>query len=205
MKPHSMITAALSLLAGGAIAASDFVDTAQVISAKPKLARVTEKRQECDPVAAPAPSPAPKKESSVAGTILGGIAGGLLGHEVGGGSGRTAATIIGATGGAVAGSVIADRANSGAAAPNTPPPPPQQCRTIETSREVVEGYDVVYRYNGREISVVMPYNPGGTLKVGVSAVVDESAMDGERRRTDPAAPRGADPKARPGGNYQYRY
>ena len=209
MKYQFLTATVLSMLAGGAIAASDFIDTAQVISAKPKIARVTEKRQDCDPAAAPAPAPAPKKESNIAGTILGGIAGGLLGHEVGGGSGKTAATIIGAAGGAVAGGMIGDRSST-SAVQNTPLPAPQQCRTIETSREVVEGYDVVYRYNGRDVSVVLPSNPGITVRVAISAVVDEPPLDAPRRGVETSAPKGAEVKGRrprepQGGNYQYRY
>lgn len=209
MKYQSLTATVLCMLAGSTIAASDFIDTAQVISAKPKIARVTEKRQDCDPAAAPAPTPAPKKESNMAGTILGGIAGGLLGHEVGGGSGKTAATIIGAAGGAVAGGMIGDRSST-SATPNAPPPPPQQCRTVETTREVVEGYDVVYRYNGRDVSVVLPSNPGITVKVAISAVVDESPLDAPRRGVETSAPKGAEVKGRrprepQGGNYQYRY
>ena len=47
--------------------------------------------------------------NNIAGTIIGGIAGGLLGHQVGGGSGQTAATILGGVGGAVAGSQVQQR------------------------------------------------------------------------------------------------
>ena len=41
-----------------------------------------------------------------AGTVIGGLAGGLLGHQVGRGSGNTAATIDGAVGGALVGNQI---------------------------------------------------------------------------------------------------
>lgn len=47
--------------------------------------------------------------SDVAGTVIGGIVGGLIGHEMGGGSGKTATTVLGAAGGAVAGNQIAKR------------------------------------------------------------------------------------------------
>jgi outer membrane lipoprotein SlyB len=40
------------------------------------------------------------------GMIAGAVVGGLLGHQVGGGSGKTAATVIGAAGGAYAGNEI---------------------------------------------------------------------------------------------------
>lgn len=206
--------AVLALLGGAVQAASDFVDTATVVSSKPRIERVTESRQECDPA-----QPAPKKETSVVAPILGGVAGGLLGHQVGQGSGKTAATIIGATGGAVAGSVIANNTGS------NPPAQPQQCRTIETSREVVNGYDVVYRYNGRDVNVVLPSNPGNTIKVGISAIVDDRPAANENRASDNPPPRGRDgqdgrdgrsrrnrdggygrgPGDAGGGNYQYRY
>jgi uncharacterized protein YcfJ len=152
------ILAIAAALAGSAYAASDFVDTAQVISAKPIIERVADSRQECDTVQAP------QKSGGVIAPIIGGVVGGLIGHQVGQGSGQTAATIVGAAGGAVAGNAIGNRAGS---------QPEQRCRTIESSREVVNGYDVVYRYNGRDVNVALPYNPGNTIKVGVAAILDE--------------------------------
>ena len=47
---------------------------------------------------------------NIAGTVIGGIVGGLIGHQIGGGSGQTAATIVGAAGGAVAGHEVERRA-----------------------------------------------------------------------------------------------
>ena len=40
------------------------------------------------------------------GTVAGGVLGGLLGHQVGGGNGKTAMTVLGAAGGAYAGNTI---------------------------------------------------------------------------------------------------
>ena len=40
------------------------------------------------------------------GTVAGGVLGGLLGHQVGGGSGKTAMTVLGAAGGAYAGNTV---------------------------------------------------------------------------------------------------
>ena len=196
------ITAVVCALAGtgGAYAASDFVDTAQVVSSTPIIERVAEQRQECEP------APAPRRSSNILGPIIGGILGGLLGHQVGHGSGQTAATIVGAAGGAAAGSVVSSR--SGAQ-------PEQQCRTVESMREVVNGYDVVYRYNGRDVNVALPYDPGSTIKVGVGVVLDERAADADRepeRRADRDAQpnRAAQPIAAsaPAGDnpgYRYRY
>ena len=48
-------------------------------------------------------------QNSGGGIVLGAIAGGLLGHTVGGGSGRTLATVAGAVGGGFAGNAIENR------------------------------------------------------------------------------------------------
>ena len=196
MKIKSVAALAVAGIAGSAYAASDMVDTAQVISSRPIIERVTESRQECDP--APAPQ---RSGNSVVAPIVGGVVGGLIGHQVGQGSGQTAATIVGATGGAVAGSAIANRSGGQAA--------PQQCRNVETTREVVNGYDVVYRYNGRDANVKLPYNPGNTLKVGISVLLDERGADSGRGGNSNAQPyRYPDSNAPPEGDgraYRRRY
>jgi uncharacterized protein YcfJ len=187
----TIIALAVAMIGGSAYGASDYVDTAQVISSKPIIERVAESRQECDP------APAPQKSSSgIIAPILGGVVGGLLGHQVGQGRGQTAATIAGAAGGAVAGSAIANRTGQQSA---------QQCRTVQSSREVVNGYDVVYRYNGRDVNVALPYDPGKTIKVGVAAILDERTADG-RRDNDRDAERDARPvtSANTGDNYSDR-
>lgn len=45
------------------------------------------------------------------GTVAGGVLGGLLGHQVGSGNGKTAATVLGAAGGAFAGNAIEKNMN----------------------------------------------------------------------------------------------
>ena len=32
---------------------------------------------------------------------------------------------------------------------------------------------VAYRYNGRDVNVRLPFNPGNTIRVGVGALLDE--------------------------------
>ena len=53
-----------------------------------------------------------KGESSGAGAVLGGIAGGVLGHQVGSGRGNTAATVVGAAGGAYVGNEVEKNRNT---------------------------------------------------------------------------------------------
>ena len=45
------------------------------------------------------------------GTVAGGVLGGLLGHQMGGGSGKTAMTVLGAAGGAYAGNTVEKNMN----------------------------------------------------------------------------------------------
>jgi len=47
--------------------------------------------------------------TGIGGAIVGGVVGGILGHQVGGGQGNTAATVLGAAGGAYAGHEIEKR------------------------------------------------------------------------------------------------
>lgn len=54
----------------------------------------------------------PKDEHQIAGMAIGGVAGGLLGHQVGGGKGKTIATVAGAAGGAYAGKKIQENQQS---------------------------------------------------------------------------------------------
>ena len=98
-----------------------------------------------------------------------------------------------------------------------PEPPAQQCRTVQATREVVKGYTVVYRYNGRDITTALPRDPGSTVRVGVGVVDGPSAAGGPtagmlgtnvREVTRPKAPPAAGgapaPAGAPGG-YPYRY
>ena len=124
----------------------------------------------------------PNSGGSLTGALVGGGAGALLGNQVGQGSGRTAATAAGAIGG----SIVGDRLMSS--------PPPQQvaqgqvqmqqgqyvqqaqipvdnCRTVDgATREILRGYSVVYRYNGRDITTTVPYHPGNSIRIAVGAM-----------------------------------
>ena len=158
----------------GAANAVDFFDTAQVISATPIYQSVPQQVCQNQTVETQAP---PSQGNGIAGAIIGGLAGGLLGAQVGHGSGKTAATIVGAGGGAIIGNQIA----------NSPSPPTTQ--TVQTCNNVmsniVTGYTVVYQYNGRAITTTLPYNPGSYVKVGVGAVNEGGAS---RQRAMPPPP-----------------
>ena len=159
----SLIAISLNVHAG------DFTDSARVMSATPIIERVTDVSNDCgrEPVAVNYP----EKERSMTGAVLGGVAGAILGHQVGQGRGNTAATAAGAIGGAMVG----DRVDNSRSARSTPLRE-ARCRQVESVREVVRGYDVVYRYNGRDVSTSLPYNPGDRVTVSV-AVIPEGPRD----------------------------
>ena len=161
---RGILSAVLSALASVCVAAPDYTDTAQVISSTPIIERVTDQRQECVPDNAGAPAPA--RERSLVGPVVGGVAGGVLGSQVGRGSGRTAATAAGA----IAGTIIGDRVGNADSDRVATAPPMQRCRIVETTRDIVRGYTVVYRYNGRDITTSMPYNPGPSVRVAVGVI-----------------------------------
>ncbi|MDD2721728.1 MAG: glycine zipper 2TM domain-containing protein [Gallionella sp.] len=193
----------------GNVYASDFVDTARVVSSTPIYDRVNQPRRECwNETMQGAP-----QDRSMTGAVVGGVAGGLLGSQVGGGSGNTAATGAGAVAGAMVGDRVANpdsnRSSTGAivggvagallgsqvgggngnraataaggiagvligdriANPSqSAPQQVQRCRDVDNYQDVIRGYNVTYRYNGRDFTTTLPYDPGSTVRVGISLI-----------------------------------
>jgi len=153
----------------------------------------------------------PNSQGSMAGAAVGGAAGAILGNQVGRGSGRTAATATGAVVGAVAGDRVATRGM-----PSEPAAQPQRCRTVDAgTREIIRGYTVVYRYNGRDVTTTLPYNPGSSVRVAVGVIDPGQPQPAASRPLPPAgydtqprpAPHAMTPDAAPAapGGYSYRY
>lgn len=156
---------ALSVVAlYGPVYAADFIDTAKVISSTPVYERVNEPRRECSTETVQS---APR-ERTMGGGIVGGVVGGLLGSQVGAGQGRTAATAAGA----IAGVLVGDRVANPEQAPRSEQV--EHCRDVDNYHDVIKGYTVTYRYNGQEATTTLPYQPGDTVKVGVSLVEDQT-------------------------------
>ena len=114
------------------------------------------------------------EDRSVLGAVIGGVAGGLLGSQIGHGSGRAAAAAVGAVTGALVGDRIDNRQRYVESYPQARSV--QRCKSTDNYRQVVTGYTVLYRYNGREAETVLPYKPGPTIKLGIGPV------DGGRTR-----------------------
>jgi uncharacterized protein YcfJ len=144
--------------------AADLIDVAQVVSVSPIYARAYAPQQECWTEYAPE---ANNQGRSYGGAIVGGLAGGLIGHQIGGGRGKTAATVIGATTGAIVG----DRIDNSPEQANYNTQPVQRCRDVYNERgSQITGYSVTYRYNGRNITTTLPYNPGSQVRIGIGVI-----------------------------------
>ena len=118
------------------------------------------------------------------GTVIGAIAGGVLGHQFGNSSGgRDRGTAAGAIVGGLVGHEV-DKQNGavggGDSVTETERVPVtrevEHCRNVQEVREVAVGYDVRYRFAGRDFVTRMPYDPGPKVHISVqlNPVVDNA-------------------------------
>jgi uncharacterized protein YcfJ len=141
----------------------------KVVSVDPVRKTVNNPRQVCKDEVITHTTP-PKDEHRIAGTAIGAVAGGLLGNQIGGGKGKTLATVAGAVGGGYAGNRIqASRQHA-----NTTSSVERHCDTVNDTSTKLVGYDVRYEYKGVTRTVRMDHDPGDRVKVeeGVTAVSD---------------------------------
>jgi len=184
----TVIAAALAaaLAPFSAVFADGFNDSAPVLEARPIVDRVPVNREECwsEQRRGYEERRVTRQDNGVpigAGTVLGAIAGGVIGHQFGNSSGgRDRGTAAGAVIGGIVGNQV-DRENAGPSSgevteverrPVTREV--ERCRTVQEVREVASGYDVRYRYAGREFVTRLPYDPGRRIRLAVDVrpVVD---------------------------------
>jgi len=143
--------------------AAPSVQYAKVVSVTPVREATKVPKQVCrdETVAQAAPS---RDQHNLVGTAIGAVAGGLLGNQVGGGKGKTLATVAGAVGGGYAGNRIEENRRQA----NTSSTVQQHCETVETAGPgTIVGYDVSYEYNGVTRTVRMDHDPGDRLQMQV--------------------------------------
>jgi uncharacterized protein YcfJ len=143
---------------------------------KPKFAEVTSvnevtetivtPREECNNVQVQRQAPVQDRDR-VAGTVIGGVAGGLLGSTIGSGSGRTAATVLGAAGGAYAGNQVQKNMQRKEVITTTE----RRCKTVNDTTQKLVGYDVTYRLGDKEGTLRTSFKPGTTLPVKDGQVI----------------------------------
>src|SRR3569832_1466592 len=110
IKNKSMLTrvvlGAIAVTANGGVAGYKALNPkpefAEVLATKPVTETVNTPLQESQDVVVNEQAPV-KDSNRIAGTAIGAVAGGLLGHQIGGGTGRTLATVGGAAAGGYAG------------------------------------------------------------------------------------------------------
>lgn len=89
-------------------------------------------------------------------TATGALVGGLLGNQIGGGSGKKIATVVGTAAVALAGNKIQERAQANDVVTKME----RQCHMVTDLSERVSGYDVTYMIGAVEGNVRMDQKPG---------------------------------------------
>lgn len=155
--------------AANGVAAEAGVQYAKVVSVDPVRKTVNNPKQVCRDEVVTHTAP-PKDQHQIAGTAIGAVVGGVLGNQVGGGKGKTLATVAGAVGGGYAGKKIQENRQQGQVTTTTE----RRCDTVANTSTRIVGYDVRYQYNGVTRTVRMDHDPGDRVQVqeGVIAVSD---------------------------------
>jgi len=178
MKIHALNTTLIAVLVAASGAAhagpgqgdgDGFATRVRVLSSTPVYDTINEPRRECWTETVGQETRSYRDGNNNGGAVLGAIAGGLIGSTVGKGNGKVAAAAVGAATGAVVG----DRWNNGSIRYESYPQQEERCRTRDDFRQVVSGYDVRYRFQDREYSTRLPYDPGKWLNLNVSFSVAE--------------------------------
>jgi len=153
--------------AGGS--ADTGVKYAKVVSVDPVRSTSNNPREVCHDETVTQTAP-PKDQHRIAGTAIGAVVGGLVGNQVGGGKGKTLATVAGAVGGGYAGNRIQASRQHGQVTSSVE----RKCSTVNNPTTKIVGYDVRYTYNGVTRTVRMDHDPGDRVQVqeGVTAVSD---------------------------------
>jgi uncharacterized protein YcfJ len=107
------------------------------------------------------------RPAKVGKTLFGAVLGGIIGHQFGGGSGKDAATVAGT----LIGAAVANNStrNEPAYSTNRYSTPVRRCETNYQSHEEerIDGYDVIYAYNGRKYATTTPRDPGKKIRIRV--------------------------------------
>jgi len=108
----------------------------------------------------------PVRPYGVAGpTVAGSIIGAAIGRQFGDGDGQDALTVIGAVAGGAVAHQRAVRNGAGATREVTV----QRCEVVNNrvTEQVIDGYLVTYRYDGRNYTIETDRHPGNTVQVAV--------------------------------------
>ena len=133
---------------------------ADVVSSKEVYEVVVTPREQCEDVQVQHQAPV-KDKNRLAGTAIGAVAGGLLGSTIGGGKGKTLATVGGAAAGGYAGNQVQKNMQEKDVTTSTE----RRCKTVQDKSQKLVGYNVTYRLDGKEATARTSFKPGATLPV----------------------------------------
>ena len=133
---------------------------ADVLAVRPVTETIQTPRQEChdEVVAHTAPT---KDPNQITGTIAGAVVGGVVGNQFGNGRGKKLTTVAGAFAGGFAGNKIQEKIQESDTYTTTE----RRCTTVTDTHEQIVGYDVTYRWNGKDRVVRMDQAPGSHIVV----------------------------------------
>jgi uncharacterized protein YcfJ len=108
-----------------------------------------------------------RSHQSAGGMLAGGLIGGIVGHQFGRGRTNKVAIAVGTLIGAKIGHDAVnghDRYDSDTVAGYQ-----EHCKTRHqmSYEQVIDGYDVTYRYRGKQYHLEMPYDPGERIKMRI--------------------------------------
>ena len=154
MKKQSALILAMivgaTVLSGEGFTTTEYV---KVSSSNPIYATISEEfpTQQCRDVQE-AVSNGGTGNANVVGAVAGGALGGVLGHQIGGGKGKTAATIGGAVLGVLAGQNVGSKYNT---PQTTSYQMVRRCETVYTTKsyQVIDGYLNIAKFKGKEIRI----------------------------------------------------
>ena len=158
MKYISTAVCLVGMMAAAVNTAAQAQEVGKVISSTPIIQQVAVPRQVCSNQQV-----VTEGQKSGAGALMGAIAGGTVGNQMGGGSGKVAATMLGVFGGAILGDKI-----EGGGTPEVRNV--QNCSTQTVYENRTMAYNVVYEFAGKQYTVQMPQDPGPTVRLQVTPV-----------------------------------
>jgi uncharacterized protein YcfJ len=145
----------------------DLYDYAKVIDVQPIYRAVEVSRPVRECWEEPVYHTSSHGHKSASGMLAGGLIGGIIGHQIGKGRGNKVATAVGT----LIGAQIGHEAVNGHVEQHreTIAGYEERCQTRHqvSYEEVVDGYDVTYKYRGRSYHVEMPYDPGKRIKMRI--------------------------------------
>ncbi len=178
--PLALVAALAAALAlPQAASARPYRETATVLAVTPVYQRVSVPQEQCwtQPVTTVETRRVVHTEPAYgpgAGALVGALVGGVIGHQFGNSSGgRDRATAAGA----LVGGLIGHEAGRQPGYVQTRyedvrypvTREARRCRTVESFREEIAGYDVRYRHHGRDFVTRLAYDPGPTIELDVEA------------------------------------